>query len=115
MHRSLTWLKTKVEQTTGIDKEAVLDAITQLYGHSKPTRKTKLLPAHLPTLEDFPEGFENLVVVCGDRRELPPKTKGDLFVDSFSSADLIGLKTLFDRTDPLKIRSNKCIILGERD
>src|SRR5215207_8494678 len=111
----ITWLKAKAEQTPGIDKDAVLATITQLYGHAKPTGKTRPTHAHLPTLEDFPEGFENLVVVCGDRREVPPDTKGDLFVDSFSSTDLIGLKTLFERTGPLEIRSDKCFIVGDRD
>lgn len=44
------------------------------------------------TLCDFPEEFENLTIVVGDRREtLEPKSKGDLFALSASPLDIRGL------------------------
>lgn len=49
------------------------------------------------SLVDFPEKFDPLVVVTGDRREARPKTKGDLLAYSLSNIDLtyllhLGLK-----------------------
>lgn len=39
------------------------------------------------TLCNFPEGFDPLVVVTGDRREIPPKSNGDLLAYSVSCTD----------------------------
>lgn len=107
----LSWLKARVKNDVGRNKEVALAAIDQLYGDSKETRKIKS-SSGVPTLEDFPYGFENLVIVCGDRRESPPKSKGDFFVDSFSSADLASMKILFDKCGPLEIKSDKFFASG---
>ncbi len=111
----LAWLKAHADKTSGADTDAVLAAVTRMHGRSKKSNKPAPTRTHLPTLEDFPEGFESesLIVVCGDRRESPPKSQGDLFVDSFSSADLISLKELFDRTGPLEVRSDKHFATGD--
>ncbi|HEX2077070.1 MAG TPA: hypothetical protein VHG08_05155, partial [Longimicrobium sp.] len=45
-------------------------------------------------LTGFPEEFEPLVIVTGDRREVPPKHKGDLLAYSVSSIDLMYLPLL---------------------
>ena len=41
------------------------------------------------TLERFPDDFYPLMAVCGDRREDPPKTPGDLLAYSASTLDLM--------------------------
>ena len=110
----LRWLEATLKQQVGICNDAALVAVRELYGQRQ-VRKMKRAGSTLPTLEDFPHDFENLVIVCGDRRESPPKTKGDLFVDSFSCADLGSLKTLFERSGPLDIRSDKSFVLADRD
>ena len=105
------WLEARVNKDVTISKEAALKAIEALYPQS--TRSGRMGSASaVPTLEDFPYGFEDLIIICGDRRESPPKSKGDLFVDAFSSADLASLKTLFDKTGPLEIRSDKLFMSG---
>ena len=93
-----------------------LEAISQFQGTSIGSRVGIRNNSALPTLTDFPEGFDDLVIVCGDRRESPPKTKADIFVDSFSSADLPHLPDLYRRCgQPLHIRSDKLFALAERD
>ncbi|MGH9968812.1 MAG: helix-turn-helix domain-containing protein, partial [Pyrinomonadaceae bacterium] len=91
-------------------------AISKFYAQSIRSNVVKRSTSALPTLADFPDAFDDLLVVCGDRRESPPKTKGDIFADSFSSADLAHVRHLFDRCGrPLDIRSDKGFILGDRD
>ena len=93
-----------------------LEAISKFYSHSMGTRVLKRKSSTLPTLADFPDAFDDLVIVCGDRRESPPKTKGDIFADSFSSADLTHIPKLFERCGrQLDIRSDKGFVLGDRD
>jgi transcriptional regulator with XRE-family HTH domain len=109
----LAWLESKLEIEQGKERDLALDTIKELYRDSGRPGARKVRPWTAPcTLRDFPEAFEDLVIVCGDRRESPPKTKGDLFVDSFSSADLVSLKALFERTGPLDLRSDKAFALG---
>ncbi|MFW9989632.1 MAG: hypothetical protein ACFFC3_13335 [Candidatus Odinarchaeota archaeon] len=55
-------------------------------------------------LTDFPDNFDPLIVVTGDRREDRPKTKGDLLAYSLSSIDItyllnLGLKNVEIVTD----------------
>jgi transcriptional regulator with XRE-family HTH domain len=107
----LKWLELRVENDAGPMKEIALGVVNQLYSRTPRAGKIRSTSA-APTLEDFPHGFQDLVVICGDRRESPPKRKGDFFVDSFSSADLASLKTLFDKTGPLEIRSDKFFAPG---
>jgi hypothetical protein len=42
----------------------------------------------------FPEGFTPLVIVAGDRREVPPLTRGDVLAYSFSTTDVLYLPQL---------------------
>ncbi|NUQ83498.1 MAG: hypothetical protein HUU11_02185 [Anaerolineales bacterium] len=58
------------------------------------------------SLVDFPEKFEPLVVITGDRRESKPKSKGDLLAYSLSNIDLtyllnLGLKKVRILTDKI--------------
>ncbi len=46
------------------------------------------------SLKDFPEAFTPLIVVTGDRREVPPISKGDVLSYSFSSTDIMYLSSL---------------------
>ena len=92
------------------------DAISKFYSQTIRTKVHRRKTSTVPTLADFPDAFDDLVVVCGDRRESPPKTKGDIFADSFSSADLTHIPELFERCGrQLDIRSDKGFILGDRD
>lgn len=93
------------------NREVALTVIGRMFAHSTRPEPASAASFRFPTLRDFPRAFENLLVVCGDRRESPPKNRGDLFVDSFSSADLANVKLLFDKTGPLEIRSDKYFAL----
>ncbi len=46
------------------------------------------------TLKQFPEAFYPLTIVCGDRREDPPHTEGDLLAYSAAMTDLMFLPGL---------------------
>ena len=93
-----------------------LEAVQKFYSQSVRAKVHRRRTNALPTLADFPEAFEELVVVCGDRRESPPKTKADLFADSLSSADLTHIPKLFQRCGrQLDIRSDKGFLLGDND
>lgn len=114
----LKWLEVKVgeeKEKEVVNKESALLAVKTLCATSAPPTKSSTHANTIPTLEAFPEGFENLVVICGDRRETSPESEGDLFVDPFSSADLASMKTLFDRTGTLDIRSDKAFVLDDKD
>jgi hypothetical protein len=45
----------------------------------------------MKTLENFPEDFSPLVIITGDRREIPPQSKGDLLAYSVSNTDFMYL------------------------
>lgn len=107
----LSWLEARVNKDVEENKESALEAIDGLYAKANKSAWTRSASA-VPTLEDFPYGFEDLIIICGDRRESPPKSKGDFFVDAFSSADLASLKTLLEKTGPLEIRSDKLFMSG---
>lgn len=66
------------------------------------------------TLEDFPYAFEPLTIVCGDRRESPPTTRGDLFAFSLSITDLTFLPTLGLRNRHTTIRSDKLFAVMDK-
>lgn len=67
----------------------------------------KRQPKRIRTLADFPYAFEPLTIVCGDRREDPPRTKGDVFAYSVSIVDLTYLLELGLRSDSTVIKSDK--------
>ncbi len=45
----------------------------------------------MKSLVSFPEGFSPLVIVTGDRREVPPLSRGDVLAYSFSTTDIVYL------------------------
>lgn len=63
------------------------------------------------TLYNFPEAFQPIVVVIGDRREDPPKTMADLLAYSVSSSDILFLKHL--NIGKVDILSDKIFILED--
>src|SRR3954453_20643829 len=63
-------------------------------------------------LTDFPEGFEPLVIVTGDRREVPPLSKGDLLAYSASCIDSMYLPLLFTGSRQMKTASP--IVLSDK-
>jgi hypothetical protein len=46
------------------------------------------------SLKNFPVDFRPLVVVTGDRREVPPLSKGDVLAYSFSTTDIMYLNNI---------------------
>ena len=48
----------------------------------------------MKSLRNFPDDFLPLIVVSGDRREIPPRSKGDLLAYSVSSTDFMYLNYL---------------------
>src|SRR5207248_2874276 len=65
------------------------------------------------SLKYFPEAFLPLTVICGDRREPTPKTRGDLFAYSVSITDLTFIPQLGLPRDT-RIRTDKlCVLLSQ--
>jgi transcriptional regulator with XRE-family HTH domain len=62
------------------------------------------------SLEFFPYYREPLTIVCGDRRDLTPKTRGDIFAHSVSIADLTFLLRL-ELPSNTMIKSDKLFVL----
>jgi nucleoside 2-deoxyribosyltransferase len=48
----------------------------------------------MKSLKGFPEEFQPLVVITGDRREIPPRSRGDVLAYSFSTTDVMYLNHL---------------------
>lgn len=65
------------------------------------------------TLEHFPYLPEKLTIVCGDRRELRPENRGDIFAHSVSIIDLTFLSKLRLPRN-VSIRSDKPFVVMER-
>jgi hypothetical protein len=63
------------------------------------------------TLEFFPGAFSPMTVICGDRRETTPKTKGDLFAYSVSITDFTFMLQLGLPEDTV-VRTDKLCLLS---
>lgn len=88
---------------------AVDEAVRVLRRQSAPKRE--LTPPF--SLSDFPEAFMPLTIICGDRRESPPKTAGDLFVYSVSITDLTFLLTLGIDDRDVTIKTDKLFAVAD--
>jgi transcriptional regulator with XRE-family HTH domain len=62
------------------------------------------------SLVDFPRAFYPLTIVCGDRREPSPHTRGDIFAYSLAVTDLMFLPWL-GLEQSVNIRSDKLFVL----
>ena len=76
--------------------------------------RDRLAPTTIPDLADFPAGFEPLAVICGDRREDPAETKGDIFVRQLAVTDIKYLSSLGLPQGTL-VYSDKLFELRNRD
>jgi hypothetical protein len=69
----------------------------------------------MKTLKSFPEEFEPLVIVTGDRREVPPQSHGDLLAYSVSNTDFMYLYHLRIRNTTVfgnkSRKENLCLII----
>lgn len=65
------------------------------------------------SLADFPEKFDPLIVVTGDRREARPKSKGDLLAYSLSNIDLTYLLNL--ELKSVRILTDKIFVLLDQE
>lgn len=66
------------------------------------------------SLEDFPGSFAPLTVICGDRREFPAATRGDLLVNSAAITDVQFLPGLA-LPPSSTIKSDKAVMLMQED
>lgn len=64
-------------------------------------------------LGNFPKDFHPIVIVTGDRREIPPKSKGDLLAYSVSNTDVMYLSLLC--LDDALILSDKQFVIEPED
>ena len=64
-------------------------------------------------LRDFPEEFLPLTIITGDRREQPPKSKGDVLAYSVSSTDVMYLTHLNLHDSP--VLSDKQFVIDAED
>ncbi len=105
----LKWLEAQIPTTerfaeqTRLDIQAAMDQAAGALG--RPFFKRQ--PMKVRTLSDFPYAFEPLTIICGDRREDPPRTRGDVFAYSVSIVDLTYLLKLGLRSDSTVIKSDK--------
>lgn len=105
----LKWLESGIKKHSGAGRQSGEAGLQKLISQLAERRKLKAIKA-TPTLVDFPDGFDNLVIICGDRREHPPKTRGDIFAESVSATDLMNIAQLIDRIGPVDIWSDKLFV-----
>lgn len=92
----LKWAQASLQSSTKLEEDR--KASMQREIEQAVNRLSRRMPETWPqlgrprSLSDFP--FEPLTVVCGDRREPAPKTRGDLFAYSVSITDLMFLPCL---------------------
>lgn len=105
----LKWLEAQVPAAgplgdrTRQEIQTAIDEATGALGY--PFCRTQ--PKQIRTLSDFPRAFEPLTIICGDRREDPPRTRGDVFAYSVSIVDLTYLLELGMRGGSTVIKSDK--------
>jgi len=107
----LEWLSAQIDNVD----EAAPDSIAPLQtirglARSIAEELRSEAPTRWPlTLDNFPEAFEPLTILCGDRRESPPRSVADLFTFSMSITDLRFLHEIpFSRHT--KIYSDKSLV-----
>lgn len=74
-------------------------------------KRLQRAPGGLRTLESFPGAFSPITVICGDRREPTPKTRGDLFAYSMSITDFTFVLQLGLPEDTV-VRTDKVCVLS---
>jgi DNA-binding XRE family transcriptional regulator len=113
----LKWVIAYVDANKEINKldgqrEAIRSNIDRLL--SKSTKHSSIRSTGSTTLENFPDAFYPLTIICGDRRETTPRNKADIFAYSVSTIDLMYiLKLGLERTT--KIKSDKIFALMDDD
>lgn len=68
-------------------RDDLLDSLQSCVNYTRQASAPQRLKHQGRTLADFPEAFENIVVVTGDRRDLKPKNAGDVGAYSASPID----------------------------
>lgn len=107
----LTWLDGKLRQSRLSDEEkevyqkAIGEAIVKI-SQSNATWQQ----GTFRSLEDFPGAFTPLTIICGDRREPYPQSRGDLFAYSAAITDLMFLPWLGLGHETI-IQSDKLFVL----
>lgn len=105
----LKWLEAQIPvnenfaDQTRLEIQAAMDQAAGALGRPFFNRR----PKKIRTLSDFPHAFQPLTIICGDRREDPPRTRGDVFAYSVSIVDLTYLLELGLRGDSATIKSDK--------
>lgn len=67
------------------------------------------------SLANFPAQFQPLTIVCGDRRESPPKTRADMFIRSGAMTDQMFLPFLQGLDEPVPLCSDKLFLRMDED
>lgn len=109
----LSWLEKQVQGDISSEdrRRTIQEVIENAAGSIQPV--TSFRQNLRPTLENFPDAFQPLTIVCGDRRESEPKTRGDIFANSVSTSDLTFLLNLGLPSNVI-IRSDKpFVFMGE--
>ncbi len=65
---------------------------------------------YMRTLRGFPEEFSPIVIVTGDRREIPPVSKGDVLAYSVSNTDIMYMNFLHKQ----KLDLNSALVLSDK-
>ncbi len=105
--------KKKIDDNT---KKAIQTAIKRATNQLQPTIQSKGWRPGMPRLlTNFPEAFEPLTIICGDRREPQPRTRGDIFAYSVSIADLTFLLRLGLQDKATTIRSDKLFVCMDEE
>jgi transcriptional regulator with XRE-family HTH domain len=111
----LQWLAGQVQKrelgkATAPFQEAIEGAVVQF------TQTTATWsPGRFRSLADFPAAFQPLTIICGDRRELRPRSRADLFTYSVAITDLMFLEHLGLTARATMIKSDKLFVLMDDD
>lgn len=111
----LRWLSKEVEKSSLCDLKTVHlrvieEAILQL--NRIPIDQ---YPGTYCSLEDFPKAFQPITVICGDRREQRPGTRGDLLTYPIAITDIMFLERLGLDKNSTIIKSDKLTVLMDDD
>lgn len=96
------WLKDSTSDLEDADKKMWDSIIAKIPATSEPISTVK-------TLENFPEAFLPLTIICGDRREVRPRNLGDIFAYSLSMTDIMYLTKLNFSGKDVRIVSDKLV------
>lgn len=110
------WVQHKAEAVgEGLPGKAELEQAASDLVAALSSPQRALPPVYPRSLQGFPEQFQPLVAVFPDRREAPPESPADLFIQGGSATDFQYLPLLPRTDEPLRVCSDKFFVLMPRD